>query len=83
MDAEEMNQLLEKNDPKRVETGVSIGILNVNARLKRVFGEAYGILIDSRIGEGTKVFIRVPISKKQEQEGEKHESVKQNQGVGC
>ena len=83
MDAEEMNHLLEKNDPKRVETGVSIGILNVNARLKRVFGEAYGILIDSRIGEGTKVFIRVPISKKQEQEGEKHESVKQNQGVGC
>ena len=57
MDAEEMNHLLEKNDPKRVETGVSIGILNVNARLKRVFGEAYGILIDSRIGEGTKVFI--------------------------
>ena len=83
MDAEEMNHLLEKNDPKRVETGVSIGILNVNARLKRVFGEVYGILIDSRIGEGTKVFIRVPISKKQEQEGEKHESVKQNQGVGC
>ena len=83
MDAEEMNHLLEKNDPKRVETGVSIGILNVNARLKRVFGEAYGILIDSRIGEGTKVFIRVQISKKQEQEGEKHESVKQNQGVGC
>ena len=82
MDAEEMNQLLEKNDPKRVETGVSIGILNVNARLKRVFGEVYGILIDSRIGEGTKVFIRVPISKKQEQEGEKHESVKQNQGAG-
>ena len=66
MDAEEMNHLLEKNDPKRVETGVSIGILNVNARLKRVFGEAYGILIDSRIGEGTKVFIRVPILKKQE-----------------
>ena len=83
MDTEEMNHLLEKNDPKRVETGVSIGILNVNARLKRVFGEVYGILIDSRIGEGTKVFIRVPISKKQEQEGEKHESVKQNQGVGC
>ena len=82
MDAEEMNHLLEKNDPKRVETGVSIGILNVNARLKRVFGEAYGILIDSRMGEGTKVFIRVPILEKQEQEGEKYESVKQNQGAG-
>ena len=79
MDAEEMNRLLEKNDPKRVETGVSIGILNVNARLKRVFGEEYGILIDSRMGEGTKVSIRVPIlKKKEEQEGESYEPYGKN-----
>ena len=84
MDAEEMNHLLEKNDPKRVETGVSIGILNVNARLKRVFGEEYGILIDSRMGEGTKVSIRVPIlKKKEEQEGESYESYGKNQSTGC
>ena len=84
MDAEEMNRLLEKNDPKRVETGVSIGILNVNARLKRVFGEEYGILIDSRMGEGTKVSIRVPIlKKKEEQEGESYESYGKNQSTGC
>ena len=84
MDAEEMNHLLEKNDPKRVETGVSIGILNVNARLKRVFGEEYGILIDSRMGEGTKVSIRVPIlKKKEEQEGESYESYGKDQSTGC
>lgn len=84
MDAEEMNHLLEKNDPKRVETGVSIGILNVNARLKRVFGEEYGILIDSRMGEGTKVSIRVPIlKKKEEQEGENYEPYGKNQSTGC
>ncbi len=84
MDAEEMNRLLEKNDPKRVETGVSIGILNVNARLKRVFGEEYGILIDSRMGEGTKVSIRVPIlKKKEEQEGESYEPYGKNQSTGC
>ena len=84
MDAEEMNRLLEKNDPKRVETGVSIGILNVNARLKRVFGEEYGILIDSRMGEGTKVSIRVPIlKKKEEQEGESYESYGKDQSTGC
>ena len=80
MDAEEMNRLLEKNDPKRVETGVSIGILNVNARLKRVFGEEYGILIDSRMGEGTKVSIRVPILKKKE--GESYEPYGKNQSIG-
>ena len=42
MDAEEMNCLLEQNDMKRVESGVSIGILNVNARLKKLFGKEYG-----------------------------------------
>ena len=83
MDAEEMNRLLEKNDPKRVETGVSIGILNVNARLKRVFGEEYGILIDSRMGEGTKVSIRVPILEKKEQEGESYEPYGKNQSTCC
>ena len=83
MDAEEMNHLLEKNDPKRVETGVSIGILNVNARLKRVFGEEYGILIDSRIGEGTEVIIRVPILEKTEEGGERDGKYGKNQSAGC
>lgn len=83
MDAEEMNHLLKKNDPKRVETGVSIGILNVNARLKRVFGEEYGILIDSRIGEGTAVTIRVPILEKTEEGGERDGKYGKNQSAGC
>ena len=83
MDAEEMNHLLKKNDPKRVETGVSIGILNVNARLKRVFGEEYGILIDSRMGEGTEVIIRVPILEKTEEGGERDGKYGKNQSAGC
>ncbi|MDD7220100.1 MAG: histidine kinase [Clostridia bacterium] len=60
MDADEMNRLLEINDLKRVETGVSIGILNVNARLKKIFGKEYGIKIQSDPGEGTTVTITVP-----------------------
>lgn len=60
MDADEMNRLLEINDLKRVETGVSIGILNVNARLKKIFGKEYGIRIQSSPGEGTIVTITVP-----------------------
>lgn len=60
MDADEMNRLLEINDLKRVETGVSIGILNVNARLKKIFGKEYGIRIQSSPGEGTTVTITVP-----------------------
>ena len=60
MDAEEMNCLLEQNDMKRVESGVSIGILNANARLKKLFGKEYGLHIESTIGEGTTVTITVP-----------------------
>ena len=60
MDAEEMNRLLEQNDMKRVESGVSIGILNVNARLKKLFGKEYGLHIESTFGEGTTVTITVP-----------------------
>ena len=60
MDAEDMNQLLEQNDMKRVESGISIGILNVNARLKKLFGAGYGLHIDSTVGEGTTVTITVP-----------------------
>ena len=60
MDAESMNRLLDQNDMKRVESGISIGILNVNARLKRLFGEKYGLNIESTAGEGTTVTITVP-----------------------
>ena len=60
MDAESMNRLLDQNDMKRVESGISIGILNVNARLKRLFGEKYGLHIESAAGEGTTVTITVP-----------------------
>ena len=60
MDAESMNRLLDQNDMKRVESGISIGILNVNARLKRLFGEKYGLHIESTAGRGTTVTITVP-----------------------
>lgn len=60
MDAQDMNQQLLRNDLKRVESGVSIGILNVNARLKKIFGEAYGLWIESQPGEGTSVKLTVP-----------------------
>lgn len=60
MDADSMNQLLEQNDIRRVESGVSIGILNVNARLKKLFGCEYGLHIESTPGEGTTVTITVP-----------------------
>ena len=38
----------------------SYGMLNVQARIRLTFGEAYGITLDSIEGEGTKVSIRHP-----------------------
>jgi len=38
----------------------SIGIYNVDKRLRLYYGEAYGLEIASRIGHGTKLTIRIP-----------------------
>lgn len=38
----------------------SIGIANVNKRIKMYFGDQYGISIDSELGRGTSVFILLP-----------------------
>lgn len=39
----------------------SIGINNVNLRLKGIFGERYGLKIDSELGKGTSVHFKIPI----------------------
>lgn len=40
---------------------VSIGILNVNSRLRLNYGERYGVRLSSREGEGTTAEIHVPV----------------------
>nr|WP_255654701.1 histidine kinase [Cohnella sp. REN36] len=37
-----------------------IALENVNRRIQMLYGNPYGISIDSRIGEGTKVTVRIP-----------------------
>ena len=44
-----------------------IGIKNVNDRLKIYFGAAYGITIDSEPDEGTRVIIRMPKVREEEE----------------
>ena len=60
MDAEKMNGSLRHSNLDYVEQGNSIGIHNINARLKILYGEEYGLHIESRIGEGTKVRMVIP-----------------------
>lgn len=37
------------------------GLRNVNQRIKLVFGEEYGLLMDSVLGEGTRVTLKIPV----------------------
>jgi two-component system LytT family sensor kinase len=41
-------------------TGGSVGLGNVDARLRQVFGDAYGLVVETAPTAGTKVSFRVP-----------------------
>ncbi len=69
MDADSMNEQLEKADIRRIEMGRSIGVLNVNARIKSVYGKKYGIHFESSPETGTKAEIRLPAVKEEEEIG--------------
>lgn len=56
MDPERLRQIL------RGEGGTStgIGLLNVDERLRRVYGDDYGLVIETGIGAGMKITVRLP-----------------------
>jgi len=60
MDAEQMNNKLRENNPEEAETGSSIGLFNINARLKMLYGKEYGLTIESQPDEGTCVSLIIP-----------------------
>lgn len=60
MDSEEINRRLRENDKDLVEAGNSIGLYNINARMKMLYGEEYGIQVESVLGEGTCVTLEIP-----------------------
>jgi two-component system LytT family sensor kinase len=41
-------------------TGRSVGLGNVDARLRQVYGDPYGLVVETAVGAGTKVSFRVP-----------------------
>ena len=50
------------------------GLKNVNDRLKLLYGEKYGVLVFSKVGDGTRVEMRIPMAgvaseRKTEQKG--------------
>lgn len=59
----------EEPEPARTDTGTmipgipapSIGLRNVDERLRLLYGEPYRLTIESELGQGTRVMIRVPL----------------------
>ncbi|MBB6669115.1 sensor histidine kinase [Cohnella nanjingensis] len=47
-------------------SGVSIGLKNVHERIRLVYGEPYGLAIESEPGQGTTIRIRIPYEKRGE-----------------
>ncbi|MFI6319336.1 sensor histidine kinase [Nonomuraea sp. NPDC050556] len=57
MDPEHARQVLD-DDPRRQGNG--IGLANVDVRMRQIYGEEYGLVVETAIGAGTKVKLRVP-----------------------
>lgn len=53
------NRLADESDGKKG----GIGILNVHRRIQMVFGEEYGLVLESEPDRGTKMIMRMPASK--------------------
>jgi two-component system LytT family sensor kinase len=41
-------------------SGKGIGLRNINERMRQVYGKEYALVVDTEIGAGTKVWMRVP-----------------------
>ncbi|MBN2899246.1 MAG: histidine kinase [Clostridia bacterium] len=62
-DAEVLNQHLVNNSDFKENGREHIGLTNINQRIKLLYGEIYGVTVDSEINEGTTATIKFPIDK--------------------
>lgn len=73
---EEINRMLEENKLDLVEQGNSIGLININARVKMLYGDSFGITIEGQPGKGTRVYLSVARLKMEEAEQWKKKFIK-------
>ncbi|MFF4614475.1 sensor histidine kinase [Nonomuraea jabiensis] len=59
MDPECARRMLDE-DPAREGNG--IGLANVDLRMRQIYGDGYGLVVETALGAGTKVRLRVPKS---------------------
>jgi len=61
MTAEELEALREKVREQRIDTSSSIGLSNINRRIKLCYGDLYGMHIESEPDKGTEVTLTLPV----------------------
>ncbi len=61
-----LNARLEQGEDPHAQGGHSIGLDNVNERVRRLYGDRYGLSISSSAGLGTAVCIRLPQTAEEE-----------------
>ncbi|MEU4825515.1 histidine kinase [Actinomadura sp. NPDC023710] len=61
MDPEDVRRLLSGERPEpSADDAAGIGLANVDTRLRQVYGDEYGLAVETGPGAGTKVTVRVP-----------------------
>ena len=65
MDAEAFNRRLETSGSAEAEKGSSIGLINVNTRIRMLYGRHYGIRAESTPGAGTTIRVHLPARKEE------------------
>lgn len=60
MDPEHARQVLDEDPRRRGGQGNGIGLANVDVRMRQIYGEEYGLVVETAVGAGTKVKLRVP-----------------------
>jgi sensor histidine kinase YesM len=63
MDMDKLNARLKNSIEDALTKSESIGLDNINARAKLLYGNEYGVTIKSEIGKGSSVILRVPARK--------------------
>ncbi|GAA0931769.1 sensor histidine kinase [Nonomuraea longicatena] len=57
MDPEYARRMLD-DDPRREDGG--IGLANVDVRMRQIYGDDYGLVVETALGAGTRVRLRIP-----------------------
>jgi sensor histidine kinase YesM len=60
MDADEINRQLQTGPADALDKSSSVGLGNIHARTRLLFGEKYGVVVHSAPGEGSTVTLAVP-----------------------